>query len=453
MGFFRAAANQLGVAAGGAVRGVFSSTGLAVTGTLTATGTLSGGTSGTAYSFSGSAPATSLALDSSGNLLVGSSSSYAGKFQSWGAVTANAGTPNISAIDTTSMALGVGGELAFIGQYQVGDYAYFGSIRGIKENATSGNTACALTFFTRPTATAPVERMRLDSSGNLGIGTSSPISKLTVLGAGTINAPETTTTGGSIQTASYGITARTGNLELGATDARAANIGGSLTFSARYTSTNATWVTGKIAGYRESATDGVASSYLAFATSTGAGDLTERARIDSSGNLLVGTTASTIATITQNALVARAANGSLLVHHENGNTGSDFAGFGYSGATIGTISQNSTTTVGYNTSSDYRLKNTITPMTGALAKVALLKPCTYKWNVDESDGDGFIAHELAEVCPHAVSGSKDAVDVDGNPKYQGIDTSFLVATLTAAIQEQQAIIKSLTARITALETA
>jgi hypothetical protein len=53
--------------------------------------------------------------------------------------------------------------------------------------------------------------------------------------------------------------------------------------------------------------------------------------------------------------------------------------------------------------------------------------------------------------PDAVTGEKDAVDVNGNPKYQGVDTSFLVATLTAAIQEQQALIESLTSRLTALE--
>jgi len=118
---------------------------------------------------------------------------------------------------------------------------------------------------------------------------------------------------------------------------------------------------------------------------------------------------------------------------------------------IGSI-ESTTSATAYNTSSDYRLKNSIAPMTGALAKVAQLKPVTYKWNVDDSDGQGFIAHELAEVVPDCVSGEKDAVNADGNPEYQGIDTSFLVATLTAAIQEQQALIESLSARLTVLES-
>jgi hypothetical protein len=123
-------------------------------------------------------------------------------------------------------------------------------------------------------------------------------------------------------------------------------------------------------------------------------------------------------------------------------------GFRRSGTQVGSVSVTTTATA-YNTSSDYRLKNTIAPMTGALAKVALLKPCTYKWNVDGSDGEGFIAHELAEVVPQCVTGEKDAVDADGNPKYQGIDTSFLVATLTAALQEAVAKINSLEARLDA----
>jgi hypothetical protein len=73
------------------------------------------------------------------------------------------------------------------------------------------------------------------------------------------------------------------------------------------------------------------------------------------------------------------------------------------------------------------------------------------WRCNGTDGQGFIAHELQEVCPEAVNGEKDAVDAEGNPVYQGIDTSFLVATLTAAIQEQQALITDLTTRLAALE--
>jgi hypothetical protein len=106
-------------------------------------------------------------------------------------------------------------------------------------------------------------------------------------------------------------------------------------------------------------------------------------------------------------------------------------------SSIGSITA-SNTNISYNTSSDYRLKENILPMTSALATVAQLKPVTYKWKSDGSDGQGFIAHELAEVCPDAVTGEKDALDKDGNPKYQGIDTSYLVATLTAAIQELKA---------------
>jgi hypothetical protein len=113
----------------------------------------------------------------------------------------------------------------------------------------------------------------------------------------------------------------------------------------------------------------------------------------------------------------------------------------------------------YVTSSDYRLKENIAPMTGALTTVSALKPVTYNWKANGSNSQGFIAHELQAVVPECVVGEKDAVetytDEDGieqtKPKYQGIDTSFLVATLTAAIQEQQTIINDLKARVETLE--
>ena len=137
----------------------------------------------------------------------------------------------------------------------------------------------------------------------------------------------------------------------------------------------------------------------------------------------------------------------------NNNTGTvTQIAFFQTGTQRGSITTDNSTTA-YNTSSDYRLKENIQPMTGALAKVAALKPVTYKWKANGSDGEGFIAHELAEVVPQAVTGEKDAVDAEGKPVYQGIDTSFLVATLTAAIQEQQAIINQLKADVAALKGA
>jgi hypothetical protein len=120
------------------------------------------------------------------------------------------------------------------------------------------------------------------------------------------------------------------------------------------------------------------------------------------------------------------------------------------GGGVGQITTTATTT-SYTSLSDYRLKENIAPMTGALDKVSSLKPVTYKWKVDGSASQGFIAHELQAVVPDCVTGEKDAVDEEGNPVYQGIDTSFLVATLTASIQELKAIVDAQAARIAALE--
>lgn len=129
--------------------------------------------------------------------------------------------------------------------------------------------------------------------------------------------------------------------------------------------------------------------------------------------------------------------------------------------TVGSITTSGSATA-FNTSSDYRLKDDVVPMTGALAKLALLNPVTYTWKSDGTPGQGFIAHELQEHFPDAVTGEKDAMeevqvkvkDEDGNvvldadgepvtetkivPKYQGVDTSFLVATLVAGLNELRA---------------
>jgi len=288
---------------------------------------------------------------------------------------------------------------------------------------TTGDTNTGIFFPAADTiafSEGGAEVMRIDSNGNLGVGTSSPNTRI----------QSTVGSNGS------GVVVGLRLQNVGTT----AGDGAKILFTAG-TSTNGAGIS----------STGVAldSADLRFDT----GGSNERMRIDSSGNLLVGTTSQ----LSSGKFCISFNGGSLqgqVLRTTIGTTGSTYIQFENSaGATAGYIIHNGTTTVSYVTSSDYRLKEAIAPMTGALAKVAQLKPVTYKWKVDGSDGEGFIAHELAEVCPIAVSREKDAVDADGNPQYQGIDTSFLVATLTAAIQEQQALITTLTARITALESA
>ena len=170
----------------------------------------------------------------------------------------------------------------------------------------------------------------------------------------------------------------------------------------------------------------------------------ERMRIDSSGNLLVGLTSGASYRLdvssngTTTARINRSTNTGNLIDFANG------------GGVLGNISTNGFS-IAYNTTSDYRLKDNVVPMTGALDVVSALKPCTFTFKEGGQASQGFIAHELQAVVPDAVTGAKDAVNEDGSINPQGIDTSFLVATLTAAIQEQQAIITDLKSRIEALE--
>ena len=140
-------------------------------------------------------------------------------------------------------------------------------------------------------------------------------------------------------------------------------------------------------------------------------------------------------------------------HHSlDGGAGTHYCAYfeNSSNTGVGQITHNGTNT-SYTTSSDYRLKENVAPMTGALAKVKALKPCTYTWKETGVNSEGFIAHELAEVCPDAVTGEKDAVNADGSIKSQGIDTSYLVATLTAAIQELNAKVEAQALEIATLK--
>tara|TARA_R110002126_G_scaffold286351_1_gene438001 strand:- start:1590 stop:2420 length:831 start_codon:yes stop_codon:yes gene_type:complete len=247
------------------------------------------------------------------------------------------------------------------------------------------------------TGATPTTALTIDTSQNVGIGTTSPAAKLNVAtGSGTLAQNIVTIKGGGSSGSFAGLSVQSNS--------------GDEIFNVNNLTYNVTM--GTVAG-----------------------------------SLLVGTTGA--ASFDSCRVAIDAASDVFRVRSNSGFVFRFFAAGTFT--TVGSI-QTTASATSYNTSSDYRLKENIVPMTGALDKVSALKPVTYKWKIDGSNGQGFIAHELAEVIPDCVSGEKDAVDDEGNPSYQGVDTSFLVATLTAAIQEQQTIINDLKSRIETLET-
>jgi len=168
--------------------------------------------------------------------------------------------------------------------------------------------------------------------------------------------------------------------------------------------------------------------------------------LDASGNLLVGTTSTS-----GNAGGLKLSNvaGNLgQITFSNNSGSSDYVArfnWGSTPTLVGNITVSSGGTA-FNTTSDYRLKESVQPLLGGLARVSALKPSVYRWKTDGSNGEGFLAHELAEVVPAAVTGDKDAVNEDGSIKPQGVDLSKVVPILVAAIQELTARVQTLEAR-------
>ena len=180
----------------------------------------------------------------------------------------------------------------------------------------------------------------------------------------------------------------------------------------------------------------------------------EAMRITSAGDLYYGQTSGSISdvgTILQanGRNFFMASTTSEAVMHTYNNTSSSGAkykiSFKQNGTQVGVI-EVGTSSTSYLTSSDYRLKENVVAMSGATERLKQLKPSRFNFIADaDTTVDGFLAHEVQDIVPEAISGTKDAVDADGNPEYQGIDQSKLVPLLVATIQE-------LEARIAALES-
>ena len=245
--------------------------------------------------------------------------------------------------------------------------------------------------------TGYTERLRIDSSGRVGIGTTSPGKLLTVSSA----------SGGTL-----------------------VNI------------TNTTNADFQVTCTSGVATIGPTVGQVAFRSNN-----TERMRIDSSGNVGIGTTL-----IGGYRLHVVSSGATTAQFRRNTNTGG-LIDFNYAGSAVGSISTNGTTTA-YNTSSDYRLKENVVNVTDGITRLQQLKPSRFNFIADpDATVDGFIAHEVQTVVPEAVTGAHNEVDDDGNPVYQGIDQSKLVPLLTAALQEAIAKIETLESKVAALEAA
>jgi len=171
-----------------------------------------------------------------------------------------------------------------------------------------------------------------------------------------------------------------------------------------------------------------------------------------------------------------ASTGWACAYMNRWNIGSDarFVQFSSASSVVGSITGNNSSTY-YNTSSDYRLKENVVPMTGSIDRVKALNPSRFNFIADpDTTVDGFLAHEAQTVVPEAITGEKDAMKteeyevtpavMDGETvvtpavmgereveDYQGIDQSKLVPLLVGALQEQQTLIESLTTRLEALE--
>ena len=260
------------------------------------------------------------------------------------------------------------------------------------------------------------------SSGNVGIGTSSPTSQLHI-------DPATDNIYGN-----------------GLRVSRAATAGQNIVINYR----------GGSANYI--ATDSVFSNpNHRFFTSTDGSTITERMIIDSSGNVGIGTSSSYGGMLNFLTTASRITGFTTRPSSNITYNAADFQNS--SGTGVGGIGVTSSSTQ-FSTSSDYRLKENITEITDGITRVKQLNPSRFNFIADpDIIVDGFIAHEVQGIVPEAISGEKDAVNEDGSIRPQGIDQSKLVPLLTAALQEaitliesQQSQIDALTARIEALET-
>jgi hypothetical protein len=284
-------------------------------------------------------------------------------------------------------------------------------------NAASGTAGNAISF---------TQAMTLDASGNVGIGTASPTRLLDV------------TTTGALAAIAVIQNTSTASAQLRVKNPQNESIFGVDTAAGGLTGTaNATYI--------------YTGNYPILFSPNG----TERMRIDSSGNLLVGTTSLT--NVEKFSLAFAGSSQSGITLNDTSGASCSLLLFRNNGTVCGSISK-TTSTTSYNPSSDGRLKENIKRITNGIERVSKLKPVDYNWKSDGKLDNGFIAQDLLAEPEFAMRVSPMGDSKDGSDLY-GVDYMKFVAVLTAAIQELKSLndtqaetINALTARIVALES-
>lgn len=286
-------------------------------------------------------------------------------------------------------------------------YLFFGNAGGEKGRITTNDDG-AVTFSN---TTSTIERMRLDSAGNLGLGVTP-----SAWGASGTKALQL----------NKSVLWNYLNLEN-------TYLGSNYYFNGTnriYTST------GFASEYSQGS--GVHAWYTAPSGTAGnAITFTQAMTLDTSGNLLVGTTTASNNPVSGALFYNNGSGFANVIGHPSGApNGQSYGLFCYNGTIIGQIYQSGTTAVVYSTTSDYRLKTVIGPVMDAGTRIDTLQPVEYEWKSDGSRTRGFLAHKFQEVYAGSVSGKKDDVDEDGKPKYQAMQASSseVIADLVAEIQ-------------------
>ncbi len=309
---------------------------------------------------------------------------------------APSGTAGAAITFTQAMTLDAGGDLYLPSNFYIGDSGHTTS------KISSGSGSAPLIFGING-----AEKARIDSAGNLLVGTTTSSGRITAaLGGGHVF-----------------------NAELNGTLVGSTN--GVLL-------SNFLNQTTRVAAINLSATDSNAGAII-FGTASG-GTLAERARIDAAGNLLIGQTS--VGVQNTNGFSLNPTGASLSQNHLNGTaSGTVYTYFGYNGSIIGSVSQTGTTGVLYNVTSDQRLKENIVDAPEFGSVIDSIQVRSYDWKTDQThQRAGFIAQELVNVAPEAVHQPADPEAM------MAVDYSKLVPMLVKEIQD-------LRKRLAALEAA